>query len=127
MTYLCWCFTILSHSCLYLEKKFAKGCKIPSIHSAINKVPSPASLNYVLMLLDTRDAQVQDILEGAELTVSAVLFATVVIREAIRQMLVVSIPGYESLNSIALVLHQFPILMPPRMLDDDLNICLAGG
>lgn len=79
------------------------------------------------MLLDTRDAQVQDILEGAELTVSAVLFATVVIREAIRQMLVVSIPGYESLNSIALVLHQFPILMPPRMLDDDLNICLAGG
>lgn len=79
------------------------------------------------MPLDTRDAQVQDILEGAELTVSAVLFATVVIREAIRQMLVVSIPGYESLNSIALVLHQFPILMPPRMLDDDLNICLAGG
>lgn len=100
----------------------AKGCKIPSIHSAINKVPSPASLNYVLMPLDTRDAQVQDILEGAELTVSAI-----VIREAIRQMLVVSIPGYESLNSIALVLHQFPILMPPRMLDDDLNICLAGG
>lgn len=79
------------------------------------------------MPLDTRDAQVQDILEGAELTVSAVLFATVVIREAIRQLLVVSIPGYESLNSIALVLHQFPILMPPRMLDDDLNICLAGG
>lgn len=79
------------------------------------------------MPLDTRDAQVQDILEGAELTVSAVLFATVVIREAIRQMLVVSIPGYESLNSIALVLHQFPIFMPPRMLDDDLNICLAGG
>lgn len=107
-------------------ERSAKG-KIPSIHSAINKVPSPASLNYVLMPMDTRDAQVQDILEGAELTVSAVLFATVVIREAIRQMLVVSIPGYESLNSIALVLHQFPILMPPRMLDDDLNICLAGG
>lgn len=66
-------------------KKLAKGCQIPSIHSAVNEVPGSRV----------------GILKGAELT------AIVVIREAISQTLI-SIPGYESPNSIALVLHQSP-------------------
>lgn len=83
---LCWCFTILSHSCLYLEKSWQRAARFQvSTLQYLNEVPGSRV----------------GILKGAELT------AIVVIREAISQTLI-SIPGYESPNSIALVLHQSP-------------------